>query len=183
MKTKDIKDKIHTVLFPSKARLLENTINEKETLFRERNSVSNQLIIYKDALEKEKGKPKATLGDLMRENLGILPVSFSKTETGGLPKHFLDTSNNKGLHDQYIAQLHQIWNLEVWHAMIENLIDAQGNYTLRHADGEVQILAGRMTINGLSLLRDEVYKGHIEYADRSKPPEEYDKFSVDLIDN
>ena len=121
-------------------------------------------------------EPKGTMADLTRENLGLITVDFVHQEKG-VPNHFLnlpDGTDGKAKRDMYIGQLAQIYELEVWQAMIKNLIDTQGNYTLRIAKDDMEVFAGRMQISGISLVRDEVKNGYEEYMDRSKPKEEFD---------
>ncbi len=120
--------------------------------------------------------PTPTMADLMRASLGIITVDFVHQERG-VPDHFLnlpDNTDGKAKRDMYIGQLYNIQQLEVWDAMIKNIIDTQGNFTLRIAKDDMEVFAGRMMIAGVSLLRDEVKRGFDEYVERSKPKDEFD---------
>ena len=152
-----------------------------------------------DRLESVEKKPKPTMADLMRECLGVLPMDFThvveslsaEEETRltpqeiaarnneiGLPKDFLDTLDPVK-RDTYIAQLYQIWNMEVFSLMCDHYTNLQGNWTLRKALDDMQVFAGRMSINGIYLIRNKVRAGHDEYKERSKPPEEFDEHEMD----
>lgn len=128
----------------------------------------------------DKLKVKPTIADLMNEILGFSNINFSNIESDGYPKHFLDTLI-PAQREAYIAQLHQIHNLEVWKDMTDYHTNLQGNFIARHAEDDMQMFCGRMTINGISLLKADVDKGHLEYQDRSKPPDEFDPHSVELL--
>lgn len=117
------------------------------------------------------------LANLMRANLGLVPIDFTNIDEEGLPPHFLSTAS-KDTREMYITQLAQIQQLEVWDAMCKFHIDTQGNFSFRQADGELQMLAGRMSVNGISLLKNEVRKGFEEYTEGRKPPEEFDEFEL-----
>ena len=62
--------------------------------------------------------------------------------------------------------------------MCKNHIDTQGNYSFRNADGDLQMLAGRMSVNGIRLIQKDVEKGFLEYQEGRKPPEEFDEFET-----
>ncbi len=134
----------------------------------------------REDLEKIKNRPKPTLADMMNEVLGVNVLDFTNVQADGFPNHFLNT-DDETKRMLYIAQLHEIWGLEVWKAMCDYHINLQANFLVRQADGDLQVNTGRMTINGISLLKKEVNTGHTEYLERSKPPEDFDKFSVELL--
>ena len=131
----------------------------------------------KKEIEELKKKPEVSLADLMRDNLGLAVLDFNTVKEDGIPPHFLDT-DKKDLRELYINQLAQIYQLEVFHAMCKNHIDTQGNYSFRNADGDLQMLAGRMSVNGIRLIQKDVEKGFIEYQEGRKPPEEFDEFET-----
>lgn len=184
MNLKDIKQKIFEVLFRKEYWTIQTlqgeVLNKKmkiNTLMEEKVSLREEI----SKLIRESTEVKTpTMADLMREILGSVIVDFINIEGDGLPKHFLNIEDIPK-RTLYTAQLHEIWNLEVWKAMCDYYINLQGNFALRQADGELQILSARMTINGISLIQTEVNKGHLEYTERSKPPEDFDKFSVELL--
>lgn len=162
---KKIKDKLHRLLFPLK---------EAEIV-----SITELKVHLKDLeknLRDSKNTPSPSLSDLMRETLGLVRLDFTNVDKGITP-HFL-SSASKDKRTQYVNELHQIFQYEVWELMCKNHIDTQGNFSFRTADGELQMLAGRMSVNGIELIRQEVKRGHEEYLERSKPPEEFDKFET-----
>jgi hypothetical protein len=116
---------------------------------------------------------RPSMADLMRQNLGTYKVNFSNVDKQGKPYDFLDEERiGKDTRLTFISQLAQIWGLEAFQAMCNYHIDAQGNFSFREADGEVQILAGRMTVNGISLIRNEVKEAFEEYMDKHTPQED-----------
>lgn len=171
-----IKDKIFKILFQQRWNELYISSSTFAGLSFDLTRAQNEIKILEKELKKY-SIPPPTIADLMRANLGLEQIDFVNVDDKGHPPHFLNTEL-KETRDMYLAQLEQIWNLEVWHAMCKYHIDTQGNFSFREADGELQILAGRMSVNGISLLRNEVKKGHEEYADRSKPPEEFDEHEL-----
>lgn len=189
---KDIKDKLHSFLFPRyqqkiraivfEARKYKHNyhitatkLKELQGLFDDRSAEVREIRRDMDKLN-----VKPTIADLMNEILGSSSMNFSNTESDGYPKHFLDTLI-PAQREAYVAQLHQIHNLEVWKDMTDYHTNVQGNFIARHAEDDTQMLCGRMTINGISLLKTDVDKGHLEYQDRSKPPDDFDPYSVELL--
>ncbi len=152
----------------------EENLKSYEKIRELQEEVERQKRLRMEVIDLDKSKP--TMADLMREMLGLTHLNFSDVDKEGVPKHFLDTE--KETRKMYISQLAQIQQLDVWQVMIKNHIDTQGNYSFRTADGELQMLAGRMSVNGISLVRDEVKKGYDEYMEGRKPKEEFDEFEV-----
>lgn len=144
-------------------------------------------------------KVKPTMADLMRECLGLLPIDFTNVKTDstleermqmspeelekcdkeiGLPVDFLDTLH-KDKRETYIAQLYQIWNMEVFSVMIDYYINLQANWSFKKAVDDMQLFAGRLSCNGIYLIKNKTKAGHDEYKERSKPPEEFDEHELD----
>ena len=184
---KKIKEKLHKMLFPSFHRdisywkecweeskdLRFETVKEKE---QEVEQLKSKIADYAIKLNKIKERPVPSMADLMRENLKLVTVDFTHQEAG-VPKHFLDLpddEHSRAKRKMYIAQLAQIQQLEVWPAMIQNLIDTQGNYSFRLALTPEEQFAGRMTVNGISLLQGEVKSGYDEYMEMVGPKEDFD---------
>lgn len=166
---KKIKEKIHRWLFPTSC--------EEVMTLRVRNAhLAKTAADLGKVIEELNSKPEVSMADLMRDSLKLITVDFVHQEKG-VPNHFLntpDTTDGKALRDLYIGQLYQIGSLEVWDAMIKNVIDTQGNFTLRIAKDDMEVFSGRMMIAGVSLIRDEVKRGYDEYLERSKPKEDFD---------
>lgn len=177
----NLKEQLHIWLFPNKAHMLALERKWKNEYIDEIRSLSFDIAALNADLAKEKERPKPSMADLMRENLGVRSFNASIVEEDGYPRDFLNTGDDKGRRDMYIAQLHQIYNLEVWEVMTNYHIDYQGNFITRKAVDDIQVTAGRMTINGISLLKNDVYKGHMEFTDRARPPEKFDENSMDLL--
>lgn len=188
-----MKDKLHGILFPRYQTKIRAIVSEARRQKDEAEGWKHQteqqkqftgwkedrIKVLEQQVKELENKPKPTMADLMREILGGA-VNFTDVESDGLPKHFLDTATPKE-REMFIAQLHEIANLEVWGAMMRYNIDLQGNHIVRLAPDDIQASFARGTINGLSMLRNEVRKGSAEYVDRSKPPDKFDEFSVDLL--
>lgn len=183
MVLKKIQQQLHRFLFPRYTNrlteLLADTILLKTETYKLR-EVNKKL---DTELKVMKTTVTPSLADLMREVLGLEQLDFTNVvqsediKTAGLPRHFLDTEN-KDKRAAYIAQLEEIYNTEVWHEMVKYHKNYQGNFSFRKALDDMQIFAGRMSVNGISLLQNDVQFGHDEYAERSKPPEEFDKFET-----
>ena len=123
-----------------------------------------------------KATPKALLSDIMKQSLGLITVDFVHQEHG-VPNHYLnlpDTLDGKAKRSMYITQLATIQGLEVWPVLMENLINTQGNYTLRLGQTDMDVFAGRFQISGISLVRDEVLNGFNEWMEKVGPKEEFD---------
>lgn len=187
---KKIKTKLHKFLFPEiheEWDIAPRTINSLTSDKEQRDStirvLRHQINKLENDQEKEKAIPKPTLADLMRDSLGLEPIDFvnvvqsTDPTLAGLPKHFLAT-DDKAKRATYIAQLAQIFSLEVWHEMCKFHIDYQGNYSFRTALTDMEVFAGRMSVNGISLLRNDVKKGYDEYVEGRKPDEEFDEFET-----
>jgi hypothetical protein len=157
---KEIKNKIHNFLFKDK----RDQIDSLKGLVAQMNI---------KLMESEK-KPLPKMADLMRDTMGLVMSDFSNVKEDGMPRHFLDIED-KSKRTLYINELAQIYQTEVWEVMCKNHIDTQGNFSFRQADGELQLLSGRMTVNGISLLRKEVKRGFEEWMDGRKAPEEFDE--------
>lgn len=200
---KKILPKLHKFLFPTQeeyARILSVRLSALEKsiddIHKERDFV---IETHKKDLEKLNKLPRPTMADLMRESLGVLPLDFThviekmnadeearmdpediqkRNQELGLPKDFLDTVDVQK-REMYIAQLYQIWQLEVFPLMVDHYLNLQGNWTVKKALDDMQVFAGRMTINGIYLIKNKVKSGHDEYKERSKPPDEFDEHELD----
>ncbi len=171
---KKIPNKLHSILFPGKA----TQIFVLKSLLREQDS--NVVDLQEENLrliKESEDKKKESLADLMRDNLKLTTLNFSNVEEDGAPRHFLDLED-KSKRTQYVNELYQISQFEVFHVMCQNHIDTQGNFSLRNSENWEQDLAGRFSINGISLIRNEVKRAYEEYMERSKPPEEFDEFET-----
>lgn len=190
-----MKDKLHALLFPRyqekvraisrEARKHKQAADSKDlhiqsmTEWRKKKEDElKHLESYIAGLQKSIDE-KPAMADLMREILGS-PVNFTDVEADGLPRHFLETGTEKQ-RQMYVAQLHEISQLEVWPVMLRYHIDLQGNHIVRLSPDDIQSSFARGTINGFSMLRNEVRDGNAEYVDRSRPPDKFDEFSVDLL--
>lgn len=201
--------KLHKILFPRlhKDALLLNErhnkavqeINRLHSMESELDFKTKEIYRLREEIKIQKNIRKPTMADLMRECLGLLPIDFTTVaedpsleeklqmspdelekcnKETGLPKDFLDTIDG-AKRESYIAQLYTIWQLEVFPVMINYYINLQGNWTFKKAIDDTQIFAGRMSCNGIYLIKNKVKAGHDEYKDKSKPPEEFDEHELD----
>lgn len=174
MSLKNVTKKLAMFFFPQTINDLRYSVLMKElTIERLKEEINEK----ETQLDKVLMKPTPTMADLMRETLGSYTINANEVESDGLPKSFLSVED-KDKRTMYITQLAQIAQLEVWEVMCKNLIDIQANFVIRKADGELQIVFGRGSINGITLLRNEVRKGFAEYEDGRKPKEEFDEFET-----
>lgn len=181
-----IEDTLFKLLFPTQHKQMLAIVIDRDMY---RKDSLRYIDVIKDLnlkVEELEQRPKPKMADLMKEDLGLRQVDFHNTSKTGdfpwLPPHYLDDEPDKALREQYISELGQIYITRVFHKMVEYHINSQGNFSLRMADGEAQILAGRMTINGISLLAGDVKKGYEEYIENHKPEEEFDQFEVGTVD-
>lgn len=178
-----IKDTLFQLLFPLKTTAsLRNHLKDADERL---DLVITDLVKMEKeimSLRKEKDIPKPTMADLMREDLGIMTVDFFNTKKSGdepwKPPHYLYDEQDEPTKKAMISELSMIYSTTVFKRMIEYHINSQGNFTVRVADGEQQILAGRMTINGVSLIYQDVLAGYEAYQESRKPEEDFDKFDL-----
>lgn len=148
------------MLFPEFETTVQSILNEKDKysheifdLWKKVKSLENELEPYKNR----------SVADVMKQELGILPIDFTNVHNGA-PMDFLNIED-KIKRQQYVAQLAQIYELEVFPVMIHYFINLQGNYSFRTATTDLEIFAGRMTVNGISLIRNKVKEGHDEFME------------------
>jgi len=55
-----------------------------------------------------------------------------------------------------------------------------GNDILRYTKDQMEDYAARFSINGMSVLCDEIERGHNLFMETVAPPEEFDKFEVGI---
>lgn len=176
MTIKKVKQKLHRILFPDESQQIKDLTASLNTAHDTLKTTKKEISEIRDQIKTiEKEKP--TMADLMRDNLGLIPIDFYHVDEKGIPKHFLDLEN-KDKRSQYINELYSICQTEVFEVMCKNHIDIQGNFSLRQSGTFEEDLAGRFSINGISLIRNEVRRGAAEYVERSKPPEEFDQFET-----
>lgn len=183
---KRIKTKLHSLLFPDQVKRTENLEKLYHHWKEAYDRKSTRVYSLEEKLDKKNKEPpkrEPTIADLMRDTLGLEQVNFYDVEqstdpaTTALPKHFLNT-DSKEKRAMYIAQLAQIQELEVWEVMCRYHIDYQGNYSFRKALTDMEVFSGRLSVNGISLLRNDVRKGHDEYVEGRKPKEDFDEFET-----
>lgn len=135
---------------------------------------------YVDDLRSERDQtnhmPKSTLADLMRENLGLVPIDFSGVSKEGLPQHPFDAP--KQIRDHRIAQIASLHNNDSFQLLCKYLIDVQGNYSMRNALTWEQDMFGRASINGISVVMAEISKAQALYEEANSPPDDYDEHEI-----
>ena len=110
---------------------------------------------------------KRDISALTREQLkGIdLDVSYLEDMTEKEKKDFLGKA-------ELIAKN------DVLDRIIDRLIKSQIDFTVKGAKDMEQVNFGRATINGLTLLREEINRLSALYNDEIKPAEEFDKYDI-----
>lgn len=164
------KQKLHRLFFPSFHKEFDDLQELHYKMLAKEEDHYARIESFKIEIEKLKQAPKASLADLMRENLALVTPEFYNVEEDGMPKHFLKIED-KSKRDGFIDQLQQIWMLPVFQEMCRYHINQQANWSFKQSDGELQNLAGRFSVNGISLILREVKDGYDEYIERSKPPD------------
>lgn len=165
----NIKERAHRFLFPDFVKKYANMEYE------------NIRLEQKIKRETEIGELKPTMADLMRESLNLITIDFSSAREDGLPRHFLDT-DDKQKRSTYITQLASIWQMEGFQEMVKNHIDTQGNKSIRLAADDFQVWAGRFSINGISLIRNEVKAGYETWIEETKPKKDDPDFDPHQLD-
>ncbi len=173
---KKMKEKLYRRLFPSKLKEFEAIRSSWQQTVLLNVDSNRQIEELRAKLFAKEQEVKPTMADLMRDTLKLVTLDFVSQEKG-VPRHFLDlgdTLDGKDKRNMYIAQLAQIHELEVWKALTQYLINAQGNYTLRVAPTDMEVFAGRMQISGIELVKGEVNNGYEEYMISVGPKEDFD---------
>lgn len=171
--TKTIKNWIFNTFFSDKVELVNSLREEKsywELKHAEMKAESAQL---QQEYEAQKALPKPKMSDLMRDMLGLYTINIADVNKQGLPAHPLDAP--KQIRDHRIAQLATVFTNETFQILCNYLVDVQGNFMVRTANGDTQLSFGRGSINGIETIRSELSKAQMLYEEANSPPEEYDE--------
>ncbi len=79
---------------------------------------------------------------------------------------------------QYLANAELVWVNPVFKNELYRIIRKQLEFIAMQSSDFDQTLVGRGTINGADLIRERFETLHIQYADRNKPKEKFDKFEI-----
>lgn len=150
-----IQERLHKLLFPSKVKSYENLVRLLKT---------NQEEYVKERIN------KPTNADLMRENLGSLVLDFTKNPD------YLEGIDEAERKDR-IVQANELYKNKMFGIIYEHLVNKQGNFTLKQAINDAQIFTGRMSINGMTLLKNEVDRCHMLFEEMVIP-EQFDPQEV-----
>lgn len=183
MNKSTIQEKLHKFLFPSHHDSI--ALLEKGLLEKQKEIITLREVVYQKnkLIEKLQDRPKevrkSTISELMWEVLGDMPTDFTKADPNtGLIPHFMamDDTDKRTV---YITQLAQIYQMEAFQAMISFHINDQANFAFRSAD-ERQITIGRASVNGISLIRNDVKTAYEEFIESHKPEEDFDKYAAGI---
>lgn len=79
---------------------------------------------------------------------------------------------------EYLRNAEEVWRNPVFKKEITMLIRKQENFIACWAEDEKQVLVGRGTINGVSLIEERLRELHSEYEATKPVTESFDKHSV-----
>lgn len=136
-----------------------------------------KLFELRKELQRATEEPKPDLGDLMRKNLATITLDLADLDKSGNPAHYLSGLDEKSKEAWY-ARLSSIYTSPEFKAMCKYLINCQANLTVRKGLTDRQNDAGRFTINGISLILEELERNHMLYEEATKPPDSYDRYEV-----
>jgi hypothetical protein len=171
--TKTIKQWIFKTFFKDRLRFIEQTLEEKAYWEIKYKESLDRISEMKHMSNAESVLPRPTMADLMREVLGTHVMNISHVDKQNKPPSPLDVP--KALRDHRIAQLAMVYNNETFNLLCDYLVDIQGNFIAREANGDVQMTFGRGSINGIETIRSELAKAQALYEEATSPPEEYDE--------
>lgn len=80
--------------------------------------------------------------------------------------------------EAFLAKVHDLAQSKELEGILTYLIRNQILFTAKEAGLDVEQLFGRATINGLTLVRDEIRRLDAMYRSEHAPKESFDKFSV-----
>lgn len=80
--------------------------------------------------------------------------------------------------EAFLAKVHDLAQSKELEGILTYLVRNQILFTAKEAVGVEQELFGRATINGLTLVRDEIRRLDAMYRSEHAPKESFDKFSV-----
>lgn len=110
--------------------------------------------------------------DLMRDNLKSLNLVFDKAE---LPDYLEGLTPDE--RKAKIIEVNEIFKNQMFHKLVEYLINKQANFVLREATTDAHIYAGRFNINGMVLVKKEVERCHLLFEDMNTV-EEFDPLEI-----
>ena len=77
----------------------------------------------------------------------------------------------------YLQKAHEIHESDVFQKVLDDLMNTQRNETMNNAWTELELVCGRMTINGISDVREKFADLNVEY-EALKNKEVVDPFSI-----
>jgi hypothetical protein len=107
-------------------------------------------------------------------------VEFNRHQIGSISLTDIDYIDSLSVSDRrnYLQQAENIWTNPVFQNEIKTIIQKQLEFIGMESKDYNQILIGRGTINGVSLLQERLETLHSEYIQGIKPPEKFDEFDV-----
>lgn len=175
---KTIKQWLFRTIFKKEVTEYEDSIERERRATSNMSELREQAVRHVADLEEQVEEltkiPKASLPDLMRDSLGLVRVDFANVNGKGEPTHPLDDPN-KQIREAKIAELAMVFSNHTFKELIEYLINVQGNYSLFKSRNFDEDLAGRFSINGISMVYKELEKANALYEEAAKPPDSYDE--------
>lgn len=115
--------------------------------------------------------------DLVREQLkGFNPRLLDRIENSDQADILAEIEAEEGGNvEAFLAECKQITTTDAFLRVCNYLIRNQVIYTAKEARAEIAINFGRATINGVSLMREEIERMAGIWEERSKAPEPFDK--------
>ena len=137
--------------------------------------ILNRLIPQFDSIKpeefKEEFKQTEPEVDLLRVILKSIVLDFLKT--GGIEEDLTEKEKK-----ELYANAELIRTNPAFEKVAEYLINAQGNYTVKEALNMEQVSFGRATINGISLVKEEIERLSNIYRAENQSEEKFDKSSI-----
>lgn len=122
--------------------------------------------------KKNKDNPKRDIRNLLRENLNCIEVDFFSSSDPLIQL----TSEERKL---YLKKFKDISDDKEIIGRIKYLINLQSKMILRSAkDGSDMDMAGAMTINGLSVVLEDIERLSTMFEKENIGPEKFDRFGI-----
>lgn len=165
-----MKETLFKLLFPSKRREIADWKAASENL-------KEDIFAASEENRRLKVLPAATLADIMRENLALLPHNFLARDSAGNALNPFEGLSEKEL-EVRVHELNTVYHNRAFGELLEFLTNAQLHYTMERATDDAQLYAGRFNINGLALVKANLNRYHNIYEESAAPPDSYDEYEI-----
>jgi hypothetical protein len=169
----NLTDKIHKILFPSKASEIEDLFSREIEALQTSKKWKELSLEFKEKLDVQ-----PTMADLMRDVLGLPMIDVVKVGKDVAPKHFLEGLSPKS-RLQKLARLKEAAENPVLQEVMSYWMNRHGNLALRTSPLENKKMeAAIFSINGISCIRKELTNAIKEVKEGREPPKPFDKHQV-----